>query len=105
MSKHTTSTSENATSPPTAKADKGGLDKKTAKQASDSSTSTKRMTVVLPADTAEMLELLSEVQSISLNEAIRRAISTEAYIQTEIRKKSRVLIETERGETKELVFR
>lgn len=65
----------------------------------------KRMTVVLPAETARMLEILSELQSISLNEAIRRAISTESFIQTEIRKQSRLLLETKNGETKELIFR
>jgi hypothetical protein len=65
----------------------------------------KRMTVALPSDTARMLELLSELQSISLNEAIRRAISTEAFIQNEIRQKSKILVETAKGETKELIFR
>ena len=67
--------------------------------------SPKRMTVVLPPETAKMLEILCELQSISMNEAIRRAISTEAFIQTEIRNKSKILIETEEGGTKELIFR
>ena len=66
----------------------------------------KRMTVNLPAETARMLEILSKLQSISLNEAIRRAISTESFIQNEIRNnKSRLYLETSEGETKELIFR
>lgn len=73
---------------------------------SDKKETSKRMTVNLPAETARMLEILSELQSISLNEAIRRAISTESFIQNEIRhKKSRLLLETQDGETKELIFR
>ena len=67
--------------------------------------SSKRMTVVLPPETARMLEILSEVQSVTLNEAVRRAISTESFIQNEIRKKSKILIESDDGETKELIFR
>lgn len=65
----------------------------------------KRMTVVLPAETARMLEILSELQSISMNEAIRRAISTEAFIQHEVRNNSKVLLETKDGKIKELIFR
>ena len=65
----------------------------------------KRMTVSLPPETARMLEILSEMQSITLNEAIRRAISTEAFIQAEVRKNSKVLVKPEQGEVKELIFR
>lgn len=65
----------------------------------------KRMTVVLPPDNARALELLSSIQSITQNEAIRRAISTEAYIQNEVRKDSTIFLRTKEGETKELIFR
>lgn len=65
----------------------------------------KRMTVVLPPDTARMLDILSELQSVTLNEAIRRAISTESFIQSEVRKKSKILVESETGDTRELIFR
>lgn len=66
----------------------------------------KRMTVHLPAETARMLEILSKLQSISLNEAIRRAISTESFIQNEIRNnRSKFLVETQDGKMKELIFR
>ncbi|MBT9317744.1 ribbon-helix-helix domain-containing protein [Leptothoe spongobia] len=66
---------------------------------------TKRLTVVLPPETAEMLESLSAMQSITLNETIRRAISTEALIQREVRKGADILIETQDGRTKQLIFR
>lgn len=72
----------------------------------DLKSTSKRMTVNLPAETAQMLEILSKLQSISLNEALRRAISTESFIQNEIRNnKSKVFLETQNGETKELIFR
>ena len=67
--------------------------------------SSKRMTVTLPAETAKMLEILSKLQGITLNEAIRRAISTESFIQNEVQNKSKVLLETADGNTKELIFR
>jgi Ribbon-helix-helix protein, copG family len=65
----------------------------------------KRMTIALPADTARMLELLSELQGVSQTEALRRAISTEAFIQREIKDGSKVLIESPDNRLKELVFR
>ena len=63
------------------------------------------MTVVLPPETARMLEILSDIQGVTLNEAIRRAISTESFIQNEVHKNSTVLLKTAEGETKELIFR
>lgn len=65
----------------------------------------KRITVSLPPDSARMLEILSETQSITFNETIRRAISTESFIQSEVRKHSKFLIQTEDGKIKELIFR
>ena len=66
----------------------------------------KRMTVNLPSETARMLDILSKLQSISLNEAIRRAISTESFIQNEIRNnKSKIFLETPDGDRRELIFR
>lgn len=67
--------------------------------------SLKRMTVSLPPESARMLEILSEEQSITLNEAVRRSISTESFIQNEISKGGKVLIVAKDGSTKELVFR
>ena len=65
----------------------------------------KRMSVSLPQETAKMLELLSELQVISQVEALRRAISTEAYIQREIKNGSRILVESTDKQIRELVFR
>lgn len=75
------------------------------KSSNDSSNSSKRMTVVLPSDTARMLDILSSLQSITLNEAIRRAISTESYIQSEISNNSKILVEGKDGQVRELIFR
>jgi hypothetical protein len=65
----------------------------------------KRMTIALPPDAARMLELLSELQGVSQSEALRRAISTEAFIQREIKDGGRVLIQSPDNHVKELVFR
>jgi metal-responsive CopG/Arc/MetJ family transcriptional regulator len=65
----------------------------------------KRMTISLPSETAKMLEMLSELQQVSQSEALRRAISTEAFIQREVKNGSKVFIETPDKKLKELVFR
>jgi len=65
----------------------------------------KRMTISLPQDTARMLELLTELQGVTQVEALRRAISTEAFIQREIKNGSRILVQAPDNQVKELVFR
>lgn len=75
--------------------------KKKAKAKNDTD---KRLTVVLPIKTYEMLQALSSMQSTTLNEAIRRAISTEAFIRNEVEKGSKILVKSDEAETKELVF-
>lgn len=65
----------------------------------------KRMTIALPSDSARMLELLCELQGITQVEALRRAISTEAFIQREIQNGSRILAQSPDRQIKELVFR
>lgn len=65
----------------------------------------KRMTIALTQETAKMLELLSEHQGVTQIEALRRAISTEAFIQREIKNGSRILVQSPDNQTKELVFR
>ena len=67
--------------------------------------SSKRITVSLPAETVEMLEILASLQSVSQSEAIRRAISTEAFIQHEIHNGSQVFVKTTDNIQRELVFR
>ncbi|NEP90919.1 MAG: hypothetical protein F6K18_31190 [Okeania sp. SIO2C2] len=66
---------------------------------------TKRMSVTLPTDVAEMLEFLATNQGITQNEAIRKAIATEAYFQKEIKQGSTVLIMNSDKSVKEVVFR
>lgn len=65
----------------------------------------KRMSVSLPPDTAALLEQLAQSQGVTMVEAIRRAISTEAYLKGEIREGCRVHIVAADGTTKEVVFR
>ena len=64
----------------------------------------KRMTIFIPENLVKHLEWLAEVQGISQAEAIRKAIATESFIQREIARGSKVLIETDRS-IKEVVFR
>lgn len=65
----------------------------------------KRMTISLPSETARMLELLCELQGVTQTEALRRAISTEAFIQREIKDGSKIFVESPDRRIKELVFR
>ncbi|NET43058.1 CopG family transcriptional regulator [Okeania sp. SIO2B3] len=65
----------------------------------------KRMSVTLPTDVAEMLEFLAKSQGITQNEALRKAIATEAYFQKEIKQGSTVLIMNSDKSVKEVVFR
>ncbi|MBD1844548.1 ribbon-helix-helix protein, CopG family [Cyanobacteria bacterium FACHB-63] len=67
--------------------------------------SLKRMSISLPADIAEMLEVLTSHQGISQNEAIRKAIATEAYVYKERMQGSKVLLQKSDGEIREVVFR
>lgn len=98
--------------PPTATLDKLGNTGKVF-QTDDASTSSsikepsksKRMSISLPPDIAELLEFLANTQGISQNEALRKAIATEAYIQQEIREGSTVLIQKSNKTLKEVVFR
>ena len=64
----------------------------------------KRMTIFIPENLVKHLEWLAEVQGISQAEAIRKAIATESFIQREIARGSKVLIEKDRS-IKEVVFR
>lgn len=64
----------------------------------------KRMTIFIPDNLVKHLEWLAKIQGISQAEAIRKAIATESFIQQEIDRGSKVLIETDRS-VKEVVFR
>lgn len=65
----------------------------------------KRMSVSLPPDTSALLEQLAQSQGTTMVEAIRRAINTEAYLQSEIRNGCRVQLVAADGSIKEVVFR
>ena len=65
----------------------------------------KRMSVSFPPDIASLLEFLADSQGVSLNEALRKAIATEAYIQQEIREGSTILVQKSNKEIREVVFR
>jgi len=52
----------------------------------------------------ESVDLLCKLQEVSINEAVRRAISIDCLIQSEIHKGSKVVIIDADGTEKELVF-
>ncbi|MBD2124565.1 CopG family transcriptional regulator [Trichocoleus sp. FACHB-262] len=65
----------------------------------------KRMSVSLPGDVAQLLESLAETQGISQNEALRKAIATEAYLLQERLQGSKVLLQKPDKEIREVIFR
>lgn len=67
--------------------------------------SNKRMSISLSSDIAQMLEWLAETQNLTQNEALRKAIATEAYIQKEIREGSKILLQKADNEIREVIFR
>jgi hypothetical protein len=69
------------------------------------STNTKRMSVSLAGDAAQLLDFLSKSQGITQNEALRKAIATEAYIRQEIGQGTKVLLQKPNGDIREVVFR
>jgi hypothetical protein len=52
----------------------------------------KRMSVSLPENIAELLEALAQEQGITQNDALKRAILTEAFIQREVIHGSDILV-------------
>jgi hypothetical protein len=81
------------------------LDTRSAEQLNADQAKPKRMSVSLPADAAQMLETLATSQGISQNEALRKAIATEAYIQKEISEGGTILVQKANNELREVVFR
>lgn len=72
---------------------------------SSNATNTKRMSVSLSGDAARLLEYLAEVQGITQNEALRKAIATEAYIRQEMEQGAKVLLQKSNKDIREVVFR
>jgi hypothetical protein len=65
----------------------------------------KRLSISLSGDTATLLEFLATSQGISQNEALRKAISTEAYLLKERKKGGKILIQKASQECCEIIFR
>jgi hypothetical protein len=63
------------------------------------------MSITLSGDSARWLEKLAESQGVSQVEALRKALSTEVYIQQEISAGSSILIQKSDKTLREVVFR
>ena len=66
---------------------------------------TKRVSVSLPLETIEKLDQIASRHGITMTDAIRRAIATEAYIDKEIQENSKILIQKSDNTLREVVFR
>lgn len=85
------------------------LEKGSAAKAQNSSatkaTSGKRLSISLSDDAANLLEFLAQTQGITQNEALRRAIATEAYLLEERMQGTKVLLQKPDKEIREVLFR
>jgi hypothetical protein len=59
----------------------------------------------LPLDTIKKLDQIASRHGITMTDAIRRAIATEAYIESEIQQDSKILIQKSDNTLREVVFR
>lgn len=66
---------------------------------------TKRVSVSLPLDTIKKLDEIASRHGITMTDAIRRAIYTEAYIENEIQQDNKILIQKSDNTLREVVFR
>ncbi|AFZ61451.1 DUF2188 domain-containing protein [Anabaena cylindrica FACHB-243] len=69
------------------------------------SNATKRMSITLSGDIANLLEYLASSQGITQNEALRKAIATEGYLLEERQQGSKILIQKPDKEIREVLFR
>lgn len=65
----------------------------------------KRLSISLSDDAANLLEFLAQSQGITKNEALRRAIATEAYLLEERLQGTKVLLQKSDKEIREVLFR
>jgi hypothetical protein len=65
----------------------------------------KRISISLTGNAAEVLDDLARSQDIAQNEALRKAIGTEAYIRKEISNGSRIVVMRADGKEVDVVFR
>ncbi len=66
---------------------------------------TQRVSVSLPLDAIEKLDKIASRHGITMTDAIRRAIATEAYINNEIQENSKILIQKSDNSLIEVVFK
>ena len=66
---------------------------------------TQRVSVSLPLDAIEKLDKIATRHGITMTDAIRRAIATEAYINNEIQENSKILIQKSDNSLIEVVFK
>lgn len=66
---------------------------------------TKRVSVSLPLDTIEQLDQIARSHGITMTDAIRRAVATEAYLDNEIQENSKILIQKSDNSLIEVIFR
>ena len=65
----------------------------------------KRVSLSLPLDTIEKIDQIASLHGITMTDAIRRAIATEVYIDSEIQENSKILIQKSDNSLIEVVFR
>jgi hypothetical protein len=65
----------------------------------------KRLSISLSDDAANLLEFLAQSQGITQNEALRKAIATEAYLLEERMQGTKVLLQKSDKEIREVLFR
>ena len=63
-----------------------------------------RLTIRLSGDALKSVRALAKKRGISINEFMRRAVSTEAYILEQTGNGARILIQDKGGRQKEIVF-
>ena len=66
---------------------------------------TKRVSVTLPLETIEKLDKIASRHGITMTDAIRRAVTTEDYLDNEIQDNSKILIQKSDNTLIEVVFR
>ena len=64
-----------------------------------------KVSINLPSDTLDAIRKISEHRSLTMTDAIRRAIATESYIEDEIENGGTILVKKPDGTYKEVIFR
>ncbi len=64
---------------------------------------TTRLTVNLPSESVDRLRVYAEVHEITMTEALRKALGTQDFLNKEICKGGKVLVEDKRGKFHQLI--